>query len=201
LDTRLRKRICDAAVKAAKAVNYSNAGTVEFILAPDGEFYFMEMNTRLQIEHCVTEVITGLDLVKWQIKIAAGQKLDVNQRQVKWSGHGIEARITARDPERDFAPCAGHIASLHLPGGPNVRVDTQVYSGSDVSPYYDPMVAKIIVWDTTRDAAIAKMQRALNETLVNGISTDLPYLKRIVANPYFKRADLSTSFLQLRMVD
>jgi acetyl-CoA carboxylase biotin carboxylase subunit len=201
LDPRIRRKICDAAVKAAKAVSYSNAGTVEFILAPDGEFYFMEMNTRLQIEHCVTEVVTQMDLVKWQIKIAAGQKLDIKQSQVEWHGHGIETRITARDPERDFAPCAGHISSLHLPGGPNVRVDTQVYSGSDVPPYYDPMIAKIIVWDSTRDAAIAKMQRALNETQVVGISTDIAYLKRILANPYFKRADLSTSFLQLRMSD
>jgi pyruvate carboxylase subunit A len=142
-----------------------------------------------------------MDLVKWQIKIAAGQKLDIKQSQVEWHGHGIETRITARDPERDFAPCAGHISSLHLPGGPNVRVDTQVYSGSDVPPYYDPMIAKIIVWDSTRDAAIAKMQRALNETQVVGISTDIAYLKRILANPYFKRADLSTSFLQLRMSD
>ncbi len=201
LDPRVRKKICDAAVKAAKAVGYANAGTVEFILAPDGEFYFMEMNTRLQIEHCVTEVVTRLDLVKWQIKIASGQKLDISQRHVEWNGHGIEVRLTARDPERDFAPCAGHISSLHLPGGPNVRVDTQVYSGSDVPPYYDPMIAKIIVWDSNREMAIAKMQRALNETLVSGIATDLPYLKKIVANPYFKRADLSTSFLQLHMMD
>jgi acetyl-CoA carboxylase, biotin carboxylase subunit len=201
LDPRLRKKICDAAVKAAKAVNYTNAGTVEFILAPDGEFYFMEMNTRLQIEHCVTEVVTGLDLVKWQIKIAAGERLDLNQRQIEWNGHGIEVRVTARDVERDFAPCAGHISSLHLPGGPNVRVDTQVYSGSDVPPYYDPMIAKIIVWDSTRDLAIAKMQRALNEMQVIGIATDIPYLKKILVNPYFRRADLSTSFLALRMSD
>jgi acetyl-CoA carboxylase biotin carboxylase subunit len=201
LDPKIRKKMCDAAVKAARAVNYTNAGTVEFILAPDGEFFFMEMNTRLQIEHCVTEVVTNIDLVKWQIKIASGQKLTISQRNVTWSGHGIEARITARDPDRDFAPCAGHINGLHLPGGPNVRVDTQVYAGSDVSPYYDPMIAKIIVWDSTRDAAIAKLQRALNETMVTGISTDLAYLKRIIVNTFFKRAELSTSFLQQRMID
>ena len=199
LDEKLRRRICDAAVRAAKAVNYANAGTVEFILAPDNEFYFMEMNTRLQIEHCVTEVVTGLDLVKWQIRIAAGEKLDINQRQVGWNGHAIEARVTARDPEREFAPCAGRITELHLPGGPNVRVDTQVTCGSEVPPYYDPMIAKIIVWDADRAAAIAKLQRALGETYVGGIATDLPYLRKIAANPYFRRGELSTSFLQQRM--
>jgi acetyl-CoA carboxylase biotin carboxylase subunit len=199
MDDRLRRRICDAAVKAAKAVDYSNAGTVEFILAPNNEFYFMEMNTRLQIEHCVTEVVTDMDLVKWQIRVAAGQKLDFNQTGVAWNGHAIEARVTARDPERDFAPSAGTITELHLPGGPGVRVDTQLTQGAEVPPYYDPMIAKIIVHDKTRELAIARLQRALAETHVSGIKTDLPLLRRIAANAYFKRADLSTSFLQERL--
>jgi acetyl-CoA carboxylase biotin carboxylase subunit len=199
LEDKLRRRICEAAVRAAKAVNYANAGTVEFILAPNGEFYFMEMNTRLQIEHCVTEEVTGLDLVKWQIKIAAGQKLDFRQGQVVWNGHAIEARVTARDPERDFAPCAGQITSLHLPGGPGVRVDTQVFCGAEIPPYYDPMIAKIIVKDTNRPAAIAKMARALAETQIHGIQTDLPFLRKIIANAYFRRGDLSTNFLAQHM--
>ncbi len=199
LDERLRRKICDAAVRAAKAVNYANAGTVEFILAPSGEFYFMEMNTRLQIEHCVTEAVTDTDLVKWQIRVASGEKLDMKQSQVQWTGHAIEARVTARDPERDFAPSAGTVNALHLPGGPGVRVDTHMTAGSDVPPYYDPMIAKIIVWDKTRDLAIARLQRALAETYIEGVKTDLPLLRKIAANVYFKRADLSTSFLQSRM--
>lgn len=199
LDDRVRRKICDAAVKAAKAVGYANAGTVEFIYAPNGDFYFMEMNTRLQIEHCVTEMVTGIDLVKWQIRIAAGEKLPFQQKSIEWRGHAIEARLTARDPERDFAPSAGRIEDLHLPGGLGVRVDTHVDSESDVPPYYDPMIAKIIVWDHDRPSAIARLARALAETHVSGIKTDLSFLRRIVANHYFRRADLSTSFLQQRL--
>lgn len=199
LDERLRRKICDAAVRAARAVNYSSAGTVEFILAPNGEFYFMEMNTRLQIEHCVTEAVSGVDLVKWQIRIAAGEKLEFSQKLVDLRGHAIEARVTARDPDRDFAPSAGTVTRFHMPGGPNVRVDTHLFQGGDVPPYYDPMIAKIIVWDRDRAGAIAKLQRALAETDIGGISTDLGFLRKIVANAYFKRGDLSTSFLQQRM--
>jgi acetyl-CoA carboxylase, biotin carboxylase subunit len=199
LDERLRRKICDAAVRAAKAADYANAGTVEFILAPNGEFYFMEMNTRLQIEHCVTEVVTDIDLVKWQIRIAARAKLDMKQSQVEWNGHAIEARITARDPERDFAPSAGVITGLHLPGGPGVRVDTHITQGASIPPYYDPMIAKIIVWDKTRELAIARLQRALAECQVEGVKTDLSLLRRIAANVYFRRAELSTSFLQQRL--
>ena len=199
LDDKMRRKICDAAVRAAKAVDYSNAGTVEFIYAPNGEFYFMEMNTRLQIEHCVTEVVTDTDLVKWQIRVAAGEKLEMKQSQIEWRGHAIEARVTARDPERDFAPSAGRVTSLHLPGGPGVRVDTHLTAGADIPPYYDPMIAKIIVWDHTRDAAILRLQRALAETQVEGIKTDLSLLRKIASNVYFKRAELSTSFLQTRL--
>ncbi len=199
LDDRTRRKICDAAVRAAKAANYHNAGTVEFIYAPNGEFYFMEMNTRLQIEHCVTEVVTNLDLVKLQIKIAAGHKLGFTQKDVEWRGHAIEARVTARDPERDFAPSAGKITGLHLPGGPGIRVDTHIYTGAEVPPYYDSMIAKIIAWDVDRSAAIAKLARALAETEVVGIKTDLAFLRSILATSAFKTADLSTTFLSKHM--
>ncbi len=201
LDPNVRKRICDAAVKAAKAANYTNAGTVEFIAAPDGKFYFMEMNTRLQIEHPITEMVTGLDLVKWQIKIAAGEKLPFSQRDIHWNGHAIEVRLTARDPARDFAPSAGKITSLRLPGGLGVRIDTHVYAGYEVPPYYDSMIAKIIVWDDTRDAAINRMQRALDEVEIGGVKTDLEYHKKILANAAFRKGDLNTKFLATHVTE
>jgi len=199
LDERTRNKICEAAVKAAKAVGYSNAGTVEFIYSLTGEFYFMEMNTRLQIEHCVTETVVDTDLVKLQIRVAAGEKLGFTQRNVSWRGHAVEARVTARDPEHNFAPSAGTITELNLPGGPGIRVDTHVMSGSDVPPYYDSMIAKIIAWDVDRDSAIARLARALSETRVGGIKTDLPFLQDIVATEAFRKADLSTAFLQQHM--
>jgi len=195
LDPHVRKRICDAAVKAARAANYTSAGTVEFIVAPDGHFYFMEMNTRLQIEHPITEMVTNVDLVKWQIRIAQGEKLSFGQRDVQWRGHAIEVRLTARDPARDFAPSAGRITSLRLPGGLGVRIDTHVFAGYDVPPYYDSMLAKIIVWDDTRDAAINRMQRALDEVEIGGVKTDLEYHKKILANALFRKGDLNTKFL------
>jgi len=195
LDPHVRKRICDAAVKAAKAAGYTSAGTVEFIVAPDGHFYFMEMNTRLQIEHPITEMVTGVDLVKWQIKVAQGEKLSFSQRDIQWKGHSIEVRLTARDPARDFAPSAGRITSLRLPGGLGVRIDTHVFAGYDIPPYYDSMLAKIIVWDDTRDAAINRMQRALDEVEIGGVKTDLEYHKKILANALFRKGDLNTKFL------
>ena len=201
LDPNVRRRICDAAVKAAKAANYTNAGTVEFIAAPDGNFYFMEMNTRLQIEHPITEMVTGIDLVKWQIRIAAGEKLPFSQRDIHWTGHAIEVRLTARDPARDFAPSAGKITSLRLPGGLGVRIDTHVYAGYEVPPYYDSMIAKIIVWDDTRDAAINRMQRALDEVEITGVKTDLEYHKKIFASAAFRKGDLNTKFLATHVTE
>ncbi len=195
LPSGVRKRICEAAVRAAKAADYANAGTVEFIVAPDGTFYFMEMNTRLQIEHPITEMVTGIDLVKQQIRVAAGEKLPFAQRDITWTGHAIEVRLTANDPERNFAPSAGRIRSLRLPGGLGVRVDTHVYCGYDVPPYYDSMLAKIIVWAEDRDAAIARMQRALDEVEITGIKTDLEYHRRIFADALFRKGDLNTKFL------
>ncbi len=191
----VRKRICDAAVRAAKAADYANAGTVEFIVAPDGAFYFMEMNTRLQIEHPITEMVTGIDLVKQQIRVAAGEKLPFAQRDITWTGHSIEVRLTANDPERNFAPSAGRIQSLRLPGGLGVRVDTHVFCGYDVPPYYDSMLAKVIVWAEDRDGAIARMQRALDEVEITGVKTDLEYHRRIFANALFRKGDLNTRFL------
>jgi len=195
LDPHVRKRICDAAVKAARAAGYTSAGTVEFIVAPDGHFYFMEMNTRLQIEHPITEMVTGVDLVKWQIRVAQGERLSFGQRDVQWHGHAIEVRLTARDPARDFVPSAGRITSLRLPGGLGVRIDTHVFAGYDIPPYYDSMLAKIIVWDDTRDAAINRMQRALDEVEIGGVKTDLEYHKKILANALFRKGDLNTKFL------
>ncbi|MBV9850176.1 MAG: acetyl-CoA carboxylase biotin carboxylase subunit [Armatimonadetes bacterium] len=197
----VRKRICEAAVRAAKACGYASAGTVEFIVAPDGTFYFMEMNTRLQIEHPITEMVTGIDLVKQQIKIAAGEKLPFGQRDIRWDGHAIEVRLTARDPDRDFAPNAGPIRSLRLPGGLGVRVDTHIFCGYEVPPYYDSMLAKIIVWAEDRAGAIARMQRALDEVEITGIKTDLEYHKRIFANAFFRKGDLSTKFLMTHLTD
>jgi len=201
LDPHVRKRICDAAVKAARAAGYTSAGTVEFIVAPDGHFYFMEMNTRLQIEHPITEMVTGIDLVKWQIKIAQGEKLSFSQRDIEWHGHSIEVRLTARDPARDFAPSAGRITSLRLPGGLGVRIDTHVFAGYDIPPYYDSMIAKIIVWDDTRDAAINRMQRALDEVEIGGVKTDLEYHKKILANALFRKGDLNTKFLATHITE
>jgi len=201
LSASVRRRVCDAAVRAAKACGYSNAGTVEFIVTPDGHFYFMEMNTRLQIEHPITEMVTGIDLVKAQIHIAAGEKLKMNQRQIRIDGHAIEVRITARDPDRDFVPNAGRIETLRLPGGLGVRVDTHLYCGAVVPPNYDSMLAKIITWDEDRAGAIVRMQRALEETEIVGVKTDLEYQKKILANAYFRKGDLSTRFLARYMTD
>jgi len=201
LPTAVRNKICDAAVKAARAAGYTNAGTVEFIATPDGKFYFMEMNTRLQIEHCITEMVTGIDLVKMQIRVAAGEKLKLSQRQIQWNGHAIEVRLTARDPERDFAPAAGKITSLNLPGGLGVRVDTHIYAGYDVPPFYDSMLAKIISWDTDRAGAISRMERALAETQIGGVKTDLAYHKRILANAFYRKGELTTKFLSVHLGD
>ncbi len=197
LNPAVRRRLCDAAVRAAKACGYTSAGTVEFIVTPPPEnnIYFMEMNTRLQIEHPITEEVTGVDLVKLQIKVAAGEKLKMPQRSIEWKGHSIEVRVTARDPERDFAPSAGRIESVRLPGGPGVRVDTHIYCGYEVPPYYDSLLAKLIVWDHDRASAIAKMQRALDEIEIIGVKTDIEYHKRIMANAFFRKGELSTKFL------
>lgn len=195
----IRKKMGDAAIKLAKAVGYASAGTVEFLLDSNGDFYFMEMNTRVQVEHPVTEMVTGVDVVKEQIKIACDEKLDVTQRDIKFEGHSIECRIIAEDPANNFAPSVGTITRLVFPGGPGIRVDTHIYSGYEIPPYYDAMLAKLIVWDKTRTAAINRMLRALDEIEIEGVKTNISYQKEILNNPYFRRGELSTSFIPRRM--
>jgi acetyl-CoA carboxylase biotin carboxylase subunit len=195
LTPEIRARIGAAAVQAAKAVGYTNAGTVEFIYTPSGEFYFMEMNTRIQVEHPVTEAVTGVDLVQWQIRIASGEPLPFTQEEVDWHGHAIECRITAQDPKRGFAPSAGTLTNVRLPGGLGVRVDTQIYGGYQMPPFYDSNLAKLIVWGSDRTQAIARMRSALSETVVEGIPTNIPFLQTILADERYQNNEVSTAFL------
>jgi acetyl-CoA carboxylase biotin carboxylase subunit len=192
---KFRKKIGEYAVKAARALKYRNAGTVEFIVEPDGNIYFMEINTRLQVEHPVTEYVTGIDIVKEQIRIAAGLLLEIKQPQVKFFGHAIECRINAEDPER-FIPCPGKITSLALPGGPGVRVDTAAYNGCVIPSHYDSLVAKLIVHGRNREEAIARMKRALDEFIVEGIKTTIPFHKRVLNDPDFIRGEFNTGFVE-----
>ncbi len=185
-----------AAVAAAQAINYQGAGTVEFLYDEDGTFYFMEMNTRLQVEHPVTEMITGLDLVAWQLRIANGDPLPLTQAQVAVSGHAIEVRIYAEDPSNDFLPASGQLAFLRQPlPSRHVRIDTGVRQGDHISPFYDPMIAKLIVWDENRNCAIQRMQRALNDYRIAGIKTNLPFLTQLIHATPFKAAELDTGFI------
>ena len=178
----LRKRMGEQAVKAAKAVGYENAGTIEFLLENEKDFYFMEMNTRIQVEHPVTEWITGVDLIKEQIKIASGEKLDFTQEEVKLEGHSIECRINAENPEKNFRPSPGKIENLYLPGGKGIRMDTAIYSGYEIPPYYDSMIAKLIVHGTTREEALRKMRSALGEVIIEGIDTNVDYLYEMISD-------------------
>lgn len=196
LDTRTRRRICELAVKAVKAVNYVGAGTIEFLIDKNHNFYFMEMNTRIQVEHPVTEMVTGIDLIKEQIKIAAGEKLVVRQEDVQFSGHAIECRINAEDPENNFMPSPGRIEFLNLPGGPHVRVDTHIYQGYEVPPTYDSLLAKVITTGATRLDAINVMKRALNEFNIGPIKTTIPFHLRLLENAAFIKGDVSTHFVQ-----
>ncbi|PCJ21149.1 MAG: acetyl-CoA carboxylase biotin carboxylase subunit [Candidatus Cloacimonadota bacterium] len=191
----LRERICQAGVNAAKAVNYKNAGTIEFLVDKDENFYFMEMNTRLQVEHPVTEMVTGVDLVKEQILITEGHKLSYTQDQIKSKGHAIEFRINAEDVKNGFSPCPGKIETLRLPGGPGVRIDTMISSGDEILPFYDSMIAKLIVYDEDRDKAILRGQRALQEFVIDGVSSTIEVHQKILANDTFKSGYFSTSFM------
>ncbi|MFO7767556.1 MAG: acetyl-CoA carboxylase biotin carboxylase subunit [bacterium] len=193
----MREEIGTAAVEGAQRVDYRGAGTIEFLLDREGQFYFMEMNTRIQVEHPVTEEVTGVDLVKEQILVAAGEKLSVTQDQIRIEGHSIECRINAEDPDDNFAPSPGRIESLHLPGGPGVRVDTHVYAGYQVPPYYDSMLGKLICRGATREEAIARMRRALDEFVVEGVRTTIPLHRRIMDDPVFAEGrDVDTSYIQ-----
>jgi 3-methylcrotonyl-CoA carboxylase alpha subunit len=192
-----RRQMGEAAVAAAKAVGYVGAGTVEFIANQDGSFYFMEMNTRLQVEHPVTEMITGQDLVEWQLRVAAGQPLPLAQEQLQIRGHALEARIYAEDANKGFLPATGKLIRLVPPADSvNVRVDTGIEEGDEITPYYDPMIAKLIVWDETRDAALARMRKALADYRVAGLTTNIDFLSRLVACPAFASADLDTGLIE-----
>ncbi len=192
-----RRQMGEAAVAAAKAVGYVGAGTVEFIANQDGSFYFMEMNTRLQVEHPVTEMITGQDLVEWQLRVAAGQPLPLAQEQLQIRGHALEARIYAEDASKGFLPSTGKLIRLSPPAESlNVRVDTGVEEGDEITPYYDPMIAKLIVWDEHRDAALARMRKALADYQVAGVTTNIDFLSRLVACPAFAGADLDTGLIE-----
>ena len=196
LSDELRKQICEAAVKAARAVNYENAGTCEFLLEPNGKFYFMEMNTRIQVEHPITEWVTGIDLIKEQIRIASGEKLEYSQDDIQLSGHSIEVRINAEDPDHKFRPCPGKIESVYLPGGKGVRVDSAVYSGLEIPPYYDSMLAKLSVWAPTRAEAIKKAQTALGEVIITGIKNNVDYQYGILTNKDFVEGNTDIDFIE-----
>ncbi len=196
IDARLRRKICEAAVRAAKAVNYVNAGTIEFLLDTDGSFYFMEMTTRIQVEHTVTEMITGIDLIKQQIRMAAGEKLKLSQDDIKLVGSAIECRINAEDPDNNFMPCPGKIENLHVPGGRGIRIDSHVYSGYQIPPYYDSMIAKLIVHGKNRSEAIKIMQRALDEFVISPIKTTIPFHKKVFTNPQFLKGNYYTNFVE-----
>jgi acetyl-CoA carboxylase biotin carboxylase subunit len=189
-----RTALHDMAVRAAQAVRYSNAGTLEFLVSGD-QVYFMEMNTRIQVEHPVTEMVYNIDLVKEQIRIAAGEKLGYTQSDLYSSGHAIECRINAEDPRNNFAPAAGVLTNVVFPGGPGIRVDTHVYSSASVPPFYDSMIAKIVAWGESRDAAIARMERALAETVIEGVNTTIEQCLEILATQQFRRGDYSIDFL------
>lgn len=192
---KLRKKMGAAAVKAAKAANYVNAGTIEFLLESSEKFYFMEMNTRIQVEHPVTEWVTGLDLVKEQLKIASGEHLSFSQKDIKIQGHAIECRINAENPWKNFRPSPGMITDLHLPGGQGIRVDTGIYSGYQIPPYYDSMLAKLIVHGENRQEAIAKMKSALGEVIIQGVDTNVDYQFEIMNDPDYQKGQFDIGFL------
>ena len=196
ISDQLREDICKSAIKLAKAVNYTNVGTVEFLVDTEGNHYFIEMNTRLQVEHPVTEMLTGIDLVKEQIRIASGERLNLRQKKIKSEGVAIECRINAEDPDNDFRPHAGKITMCNAPGGKGVRVDSHVYSGYEVPPYYDSLLGKLIVHQKGRDEAIACMKRALSEYRIEGIKTTIPLHLKIISDSRFATGDVDTHFVE-----
>jgi len=195
MDPDARERLRDLAIRAVVAAGYESAGTLEFLLDKDGNFYFIEINCRIQVEHPVTEMLTGVDLIAEQIRAAAGERLSLTQEQVTLRGHAIEFRINAEDPSDNFSPQTGVIEELLLPGGPGVRVDTHIFAGYEVPPFYDSLLAKLIVWGETREIALARSRRALGEFQVNGIKTNLPFHRGIIDNAAFVEAEVSTNLL------
>jgi acetyl-CoA carboxylase biotin carboxylase subunit len=201
LTPELRERMGQAAVQAAKSVNYSGAGTVEFLLDQEGNFYFMEMNTRIQVEHPVTELITGIDLVKWQIRVAAGEPLTVKQEDVRFDGWAIECRINAERPDKNFMPSPGTIQFYLPPGGNGVRVDSACYQGYKIAPFYDSMIAKLIVWGKDRKEALERMNRALREFAIDGVHTTIPFHLKVINHPKFVSGDFHIQFLETINLD
>lgn len=199
VDSKLREAMCEAAVRAAEAVSYFSAGTVEFILDPQGDFYFMEMNTRIQVEHPITEMITGIDLVKEQIRIAAGEKLSFRQKDIRCAYHSIECRINAEDTENDFVPSPGAVSEIIYPGGPGVRLDSHLYKGYTVPSHYDSLIAKLIVYAEDRESAIARMKRALREFVIEGIKTTVPFHLRVLEHRDFQKGEYSTKFIEEKL--
>lgn len=196
IDDKLRNKMGNVAIKAAKAAGYTSCGTVEFLVDKDKNFYFMEMNTRIQVEHPITEMRTGIDLVKEQIRIAAGEELKFKQKEIEFKGHSIECRINAENPSKNFMPSPGKINEMNLPGGNGIRVDTAIYSGYTIPANYDSMIAKIIVSGTSRNEAISKMKRALEELVIDGVDTNRDFLFDIIRNPNFIRGNFDTSFIE-----
>ena len=195
IDDKLRQKMGEVAVKAVKDIGYANAGTIEFLVDKNKDFYFMEMNTRIQVEHPVTEMVTGMDLIKEQIRIASGERLEYSQEDIKFIGHSLEARINAENPDKNFMPCPGVINEIHIPGGNGIRVDTAAYTGYKVPQNYDSMVAKVIVHGKDRKESIAKMRSALAELVIDGIDTNRDFLLKILENENFKNNNYDTSFI------
>jgi len=200
LDHELRRRMGDAAVAAARSINYEGAGTVEFLLDRSGGFYFMEMNTRIQVEHPVTEMVTGIDLIAEQLRIAGGEPISVRQEDIQMNGHAIECRINAEDAQHNFRPAPGRITGWLPPGGPGVRVDSHVYTGYDIPPFYDSLIGKLIIWAPNRPAALERMKRALNECAITGIPTTVDFHLRMLDRPEFQRGDVHTKFVEEEML-
>lgn len=196
LSEETRKQMIEVSIKAAKAANYRGAGTIEYLYTADGSFYFMEMNTRLQVEHPVAEMVTWIDLVKWQIRIAAGTELSFNQDDIEFKGHAIECRINAENPYQNFKPSCGKISMLHIPGGPWVRFDTAIYQGYSIPPFYDSMIGKLIVFAKTRDEAIRKMKAALCELIIEGIEYNADFAAEILSNEEFESGNYTTDFIE-----
>ena len=196
----LRLNIAQAGVQLAEHINYRGAGTCEFLVDRNGDFFFSEMNTRIQVEHPVSEMVTRFDLVQEQLRVAAGQRLSVDQSDIRVEGHAIEVRINAEDPDNDFQPSAGTVTDLHWPGGPGIRVDSHVYSGYRMPPNYDSLIGKIIAWAPSRDQAIARMQRALAETVIDGVKTTIPFHLKVLDNAFYKRGAVYTNFISRRIL-
>ena len=196
ISKKLKEKLYKSAIDACKYVNYDSVGTIEFLVDKDANYYFIEMNTRIQVEHCVTEMISNIDIVKEQIRVAMGEKLSFTQNDIKLRGHAIECRINAEDVDRDFMPCAGKIEGYVAPGGFGVRVDSHCYQGYTVPPYYDSLLAKVICWGNDRNEARRRMYRALREYVITGIKTTIPFCLDIVENEIYKSGNFDTGFLE-----